>query len=101
MDYVTPLHKEKRFNCAFCNAFADQYWSVAHHSSGSGFPNIGFETSQCASCNRISLWKNKQMIFPDIITAPLPNQDMPKEIRKDFEESRSISTKSSKVRAHY
>jgi len=97
MSYVPPTVTEKRFNCPFCNAFSDQHWSPSSYVNERGGESIsGFMMSKCASCGRIAVWWDKQMIFPDIITAPLPNPDMPDDVKKDFAEARNISPKSSR-----
>ncbi len=56
--------------------------------------NTGFKISKCKSCNRIAAWFQGKLVFPDVITAPLPNSDMPETIKNDFEEARTISTRS-------
>jgi len=97
MSYVAPSVTEKRFNCPFCNAFSDQHWSDSVYTNEKGGKTAsGFMISKCASCGRIAIWWNKHMVFPDVITAPLPNPDMPIEIKEDFEEARIISPKSSR-----
>ena len=79
---------------SFCNAFADQYWSQSYFTTETGSGNTGFKISKCKSCNRIATWFQGKLVFPDVITAPLPNLDMPETIKNDFEEARTISTKS-------
>ena len=97
MSYVSPSHLTKRFNCPFCNAFADQHWSpLTYLNENSAYGGTDYVTSKCISCRRLAIWYNKQMIYPDMIIAPLPNPDMPDDIKNDFEEARTISTKSSR-----
>lgn len=95
MSMISPAFQVKRFNCPFCNAFADQHWSPTEYKDDDGYDrNTSFWISKCKSCNRLAVWWNKRMVFPDIVNVPLPNVDMPEKIKIDFEEARTISNTS-------
>ncbi|HCT4763228.1 TPA: DUF4145 domain-containing protein [Pseudomonas aeruginosa] len=53
---------------------------------------IPFYLCACLNCETVSLWSEEQgiMIMPSMISAPLPNPDLPDECRVDFEEARQI-----------
>jgi len=63
-----------------------------------GFKGLvtGFHIAMCSHCNKPSYWFNDKMIYPNVVTAPLPNKDLPAEIKSDFEEARQISNLSPK-----
>jgi len=46
--------------------------------------------SKCYNCKKISVWVHDNIIFPPEKQGVQPNQDLPDEIIKDFEEARSI-----------
>lgn len=82
-------------NCPLCGAYSDQEWSVAvkrqynQHSLNLGWLN-GLEFSMCRHCKNHTVWLNEKMIYPFSGSAPLPNPDLPADIKKDFEEARNI-----------
>jgi len=54
------------------------------------FLSQAFSASQCVHCQKFALWFNMVMIYPNATTAPLPNEDMPDEIKEDFNEARQV-----------
>ena len=50
--------------------------------------NIWF--SQCYSCEDLSIWMFNNLIWPQHGDAPLPNSDMPDDVRVDYEEASAI-----------
>jgi hypothetical protein len=46
--------------------------------------------SICFNCKRIAIWAHDRLVFPPMKTGPLPNADLPLEIRRDVEEARGI-----------
>jgi hypothetical protein len=53
-----------------------------------------WDVSHCAHCQGFTLWNNGQMVFPDTSTAPPPNSYLPGDIASDFNEARSIVSRS-------
>ncbi len=53
-----------------------------------GVPNIHF--SRCHACGDVAIWLREKLIFPRKSTAPLPNPDMPEEVKADYQEAASI-----------
>jgi len=98
--FTPPALNIKAFNCPHCNAFANQYW----HRSGlydiTINKNLGvindFFISVCNHCGQPSYWHQSAMIYPDALTAPMPNTDLPDDIKVDYEEARSIANRSPK-----
>ena len=97
MKYVAPHRGTKAFTCPYCGVLARQY----HHS---GPPELdgGYTYTYkhpiasiiCEHCKNFSLWHFDSMVFPNRGNAPMPNSDMPVEVKKDYEEAASISTQS-------
>jgi hypothetical protein len=90
--YTPPTYDTTAFNCPFCGAFANQRWNLARKEAvGGGFQGVpGVAVAQCTHCSEHSLWLGRSMIYPTGGAAPLPNPDMPADVRQDYEEARSI-----------
>lgn len=89
--FTPPAFGETAFNCPLCSAYAEQRWSVASASWGSG-GNCRF--ARCTHCGQETIWKNDRMIYPDSSPAPTPNPDLPEDIKTDYEEARTIISRS-------
>ncbi|MFH1699321.1 MAG: DUF4145 domain-containing protein [Candidatus Zixiibacteriota bacterium] len=46
--------------------------------------------SQCYNCDKISVWVHDRLVFPYKKFGIAPNQDLPDDIKRDFEEARDI-----------
>jgi hypothetical protein len=47
--------------------------------------------SKCYSCERLSVWVDKKIVYPKLIVeGELPNEDLPTDIKRDYNEARSI-----------
>lgn len=93
---IPPQYEESAFNCPICGAYAKQDWylmakSIQHHNSESYHGNVNkSRVVQCNHCGKHSFWQDKKMIFPYTGTAPLPNPDLPDDIKEDYNEARNI-----------
>jgi hypothetical protein len=90
--YEEPDYMKSAFNCPYCNAFSHHTWDdVVVYNMGDTRKDItiGY-TAFCKHCEEFSFWFNKKMIIPSSGNAPLPNNDLSEDIKKDFEEARSI-----------
>jgi hypothetical protein len=90
--YVPPEFNSTGFNCPHCFAYAQQNWGkiqkmVFGHNEGA---DENLMLARCEKCERYSIWKDQKMVYPRIVTAPLPNADLTEDIKKDFEEARCI-----------
>lgn len=105
MNYVAPGYHKDAFNCPHCRAYAHQQWfSLMVGGTGerqtfvdTTFPvslasaaKKEFEASRCQLCKESAIWVNKGMIYPHATVAPLPEPNMPDEIKQDFEEARQV-----------
>lgn len=91
--YTPPTRQSTGFNCPLCLAFSQQEWGNPPILAGG--TNYGtaasFEIARCKRCTRMSVWIDGVMIYPHLMTAPLPNTDLSEDVRRDFEEARTIS----------
>lgn len=99
--YTEPLYKKDAFNCPYCEVYAHQmrrntlmalneqpYQSATRITDQLIIPN--WSTSTCSHCGKTSFWLDKKLIYPNSSIAPLPNEDMPEDIKEDYLEARSI-----------
>ena len=104
MSYVAPKFKKTAFNCPYCNAYAKMFWTNIVNPTGRSFITTPVHQANCAHCNEKSYWlETKYMdsitghiLIPPKTIAPLPHPDMPENVKTDYEEARSISSKSSR-----
>jgi Domain of unknown function (DUF4145) len=56
-----------------------------------GALNVGnLHLSKCFNCDKIAVWVNERLVFPEHKTTTQPNSDLPDNIIRDYEEARSI-----------
>lgn len=96
--HIAPEFKKEAFNCPHCGAFAHMQWPSKDH--------FVYYQAICAHCEEYSLWRVTQiapngftaeggeMLYPDFGSAPLPAEDMPEDVKKDYEEAARIFIKS-------
>jgi hypothetical protein len=94
-DYTPPASKLSAFHCPHCGVYSKQRWGqLIHNCSGNLYAEDDWEVAVCEHCSNPNLWLRNQLIYPKSSTAPLPNQDLPEEIRSDYLEARKIVTDS-------
>ena len=109
MQYTAPKNDLLAFHCPYCKVFAQVTWSSLTamrlaSAVGLGTPTnatglIGGATSvegiwiaRCTACRALSIWRGDEMISPAISHfGPEPSDDMPNDIKIDFNEARSIA----------
>lgn len=88
------------FVCPTCSAFAQHEWghtleaySYDDNESARRRRNLesGFVFAACCSCKHECLFKDGRLIYPSAVGAPPPAEDMPEQIKGDFEEARQIA----------
>ena len=91
--YVAPGFKADGFNCPHCESYTHQKWySLDIHATCHGKVakyEVGF-ASFCMKCCKYAIWTEGKMIYPISSIAPLPVDDMPKDVKEDFEEARNV-----------
>ena len=93
--YEQPEAQKDAFHCPHCGSYSDQHWTslVINRHDGQMRRN-DFDLGCCRHCHEITIWKDRCMIFPFGGTAPLPNPDMPENIKKDYLEARNVVSSS-------
>lgn len=92
-NYFPPEYKDNSFTCPFCGVYAAMDWFI-FKDNDNHLVDIVVEMATCASCQELSIWYDKKMLHPSITIAPMAHSEMPKCIKSDFEEARSIVDKS-------
>ena len=93
---IYPKHGESAYNCPLCGAYAKQHWYLttkatkSHHGLSTHGTIDNNTISECDHCGEHSFWQGGKMIFPYSGTAPLPNPDLPDDIKGDYTEARNI-----------
>lgn len=87
--YLPPSFDAQAFSCPFCATYATQYWINPR-----GEPNntriANLKLAVCRHCKGTSVWWKEKMIVPPSGNAPLPNPDLPGNVKEDYEEARGI-----------
>lgn len=95
--YTPPYLNSNAFNCPRCNAYAKQNWSEHWHNNNEHIS--GLRTSRCTHCNDYSIWWYGEMIYPTTTPVEKPSNDLPTEVRRDYEEAAQIVQKSPRAAA--
>lgn len=93
MKFVAPKSGLKSFTCPHCGVLAQQHHVARDKELGSYSTNFSQNpviVSKCENCDDICFWYFEEMVYPHKGIAPLPNSEMPKEIKKDYNEAASI-----------
>jgi hypothetical protein len=94
--YKPPEYNENAFTCPYCNAFSAMDWDYLQTTR----EGLLLKIATCHRCRKFSIWRTDDnhklgiMVNPNVITAPLPNEDMPSNCLSDYQEAREISNKS-------
>lgn len=111
------------FACPRCAAFAGQEWEdlvireishtfrpaddaradlqstlVAGLPQAKG-PDTRWRMSTCAACERASIWRGEDLIYPRAYPGAVPSEDMPADVRELYEEASAVATVSRRAGA--
>jgi hypothetical protein len=99
--YIAPSYRGSDFTCPRCETHAAQYWMEVRNSE--------WQASRCLTCHQSCLWemigKNAAggeqwaLVYPVRSPAPLPNEDMPQEVKDDYDEAASVLPRSPRAAA--
>lgn len=87
--YVEPSFDANVFNCPYCGIYSKFVPSTIVSSIHVKVARQ-MHYSICPMCFEMLIWRDATLVIPISSGAPLPNQDMPDDIRKDYEEARSV-----------
>ena len=89
--FTSPNVQLDAFNCPHCGAYANQNWGNMFTDELNEITSIlNFQIGSCVHCEKITIWEEQKMIYPSTGNAPMPNSDMPDEIKDDYNEARNI-----------
>ncbi len=88
----TPNRERKRLEekIAVAEEAAKGHLFLTAGNSGSSDTLQNLFMSQCHGCEDYTIWKRNSIIFPNERYPVEPNDDMPEDIKQDFEEARLI-----------
>lgn len=90
--YYEPELKAKSFNCPHCGVYAQQKWSFARLEDSIYSETVNW--SICNHCGNYTIWFRDKLIYPLLGEAPIPHEDMPNDVKIDYEEARAIVSSS-------
>lgn len=96
----TPEWKKKAFTCPHCHTLSQMTWyeTLGPYRQGSvmqtqTFPSEKIAVAHCLNCREISVWINKQLVYPEALTIE-PNPDLPEKAKEFFKEAQLVIGKS-------
>ena len=97
-EYTPPQFNLDGFHCPHskCGVYSKQKWfySSSMYTTGSWqgveHKEGNYHFAMCDRCGDLSIWRDGNLVYPIILTAPTPHKKMPQEILIDFEEARNI-----------
>jgi hypothetical protein len=112
-DEATPAFRKESFTCPHCGAFAGMKWYDLLLNSNDYAPIV---LSCCAACSKPGVWtddlendlslpmagvfgRKRTLIFPLKCAAPQAEDDMPEDVKIDFEEARQVFVHSPRAAA--
>lgn len=93
--YIAPFLDGEAFNCVSCHVYTKQHWYYLRGSSGAdGYGDQTndprFRISYCEHCRFPTIWHGESVIFPLNMSVEPPNDDLPDDIKRDYEEASCI-----------
>jgi hypothetical protein len=89
--HFPPQYQQAQFHCPFCAVYAHQVWEKAFYDAGHTYAGVdGLSVCFCVHCKGISVWYRDTMLFPSSSNAPFPHDDLPSDLKADYEEARTI-----------
>ena len=95
-NYKIPTYMDSTFNCPYCGAYSNIKWYNIYYSDRGYVQLNKCLIAKCSCCNNIMIWSGEKMIYPTMLTAPMPHVDMPQNIKDIYLEAREIASKSPK-----
>ncbi|MBW2640260.1 MAG: DUF4145 domain-containing protein [Deltaproteobacteria bacterium] len=96
-EYLPPKFNLDAFHCPHCGTYAKQDWYKIELRRGNILssnivdPHGKFDGSHCTRCQGLAIWVEERMIFPITSGAPIPNPDLPADIKSDYNEANQIA----------
>ncbi len=105
--YFPPKFYTDSFHCPHCGVYSHQEWFNASCSrtrstsiNRTYYDELeGIDVSICSHCEKFALWFSRKIISPRTSSAPLPVENMPKDVKEDYLEARNIVSDSPRAAA--
>ena len=101
-NYVSPECWKDAFNCPNCKVYSTHIWHRVQgrisNAPTSDLDDI-YSASRCYHCDHIMLWRDEKIIDPEHTIAPEPDDNLSKDIQRDYDEAASILQKSPRAAA--
>ncbi len=106
--YIIPKINENSFTCPHCGVLASINWSKIYINKdfrgnyffSENYSNSDkFTVSTCEACGKYHLWLNDKMLLPITSNVPMPNDDMPENVKNIYLEARVVYPHSAKAAA--
>lgn len=104
--FIAPKVGESSFTCPICGVLASIKWSDKGIDKTGDFYFIYnvlpesefiFSVSTCIACGNPHFWIDDKMVMPVSSGVPMPNEDMPDEVRELYLEAREVLPYSAKA----
>ncbi|HEY1939810.1 MAG TPA: DUF4145 domain-containing protein [Candidatus Angelobacter sp.] len=93
--YTAPTIDATGYHCPHCQVFAHQSWGALLHDIDGHYAQLGwYRVGRCARCKNMSVWYRGTLVVPAESLAPPPTDDMPDDVKNDYDEARSVLSKS-------
>lgn len=101
MKHIAPTLKQKSFHCPNCGVLSEQTWSeniqcnyvgrLANGQQGhTNFQLQNFLIAKCRHCDQPNIWLSDKMVYPLTGNVEMANQDLPDDIKNDYNEAKNI-----------
>jgi len=90
--YAEPAFAKEAFNCPHCGAYAQQVFTqvFVRAFDGTSLMPSNITVSSCRACRVPAIWIDKSLAYPLQRLHLPPNDDLPDDIRADYEEAARI-----------
>lgn len=95
--YTAPFQDAEAYNCPHCGAYAKQSWSNHWHDREEHIRAL--KTGKCARCGDFTVWWYGTLVYPATTPVESPSNDLPTEVKRDYEEAAQIVQKSPRAAA--
>ncbi|WP_313672013.1 DUF4145 domain-containing protein [Sphingobacterium multivorum] len=100
MKLVPIIYKATAANCPLCGAYSSFEWGNLAFSTNSRNKGTKYHSGLCSHCEDHTIWQRNfddyqqdyfyKMIYPISGPVPLPNEDLPEDIKNDYLEASTI-----------
>ncbi len=85
-----PACQKSSFVCPHCEVLSRQAWyKLRREPTNESVEHL--DLAVCDHCQRYALWVTGSMVWPAGSLAPAPNNDLPTEVRKVYDEASAVS----------